>query len=245
MTFYRGDRVVEWAAVTDKGLERPKNEDGFLALPELGLFAVADGLGGHLAGEVASRVALESFAAAMQTHTGGDFQAVLADAAGFANRVVYGLAQSNPEYSNMGTTLTACLIRSRELFWVHVGDSRGYLIRKNAIEQFTKDHSFLAEVLLEGQEQGEKMQAHPYRHVLTRALGTEAVVAADTGRFPLEPGDTILLCTDGLTLHLNEEDILAVLSQGVVSQQAEELVGLALGRGGRDNVTVILIKITE
>jgi len=235
---------VEWAAVTDRGLCREKNEDAYLALPECWLFAVADGLGGHLAGEVASRVALESFAAAMGCWEGDDPVTALTRAAAAANEAVYQLAQTNPAYKDMGTTLTACILRDGELFWVHVGDSRGYLIREQEIAQFTRDHSLFSEFLREGQLAAGEAEVYPGRNVLTRALGVEPMVAADTGRLSLEAGDVVLLCTDGLTLHLDETDIIKVVSRGMVAQQAEELVRLALERGGRDNVTVILIKIT-
>ncbi|MGQ9512382.1 Stp1/IreP family PP2C-type Ser/Thr phosphatase [Thermodesulfitimonas sp.] len=234
---------MEWAAVTDRGLHREKNEDAYLALPERGLFAVADGLGGHLAGEVASRVALESFAAAVGCWGESDPATALTCAAAAANEAVYRLAQTNLAYKEMGTTLTACIFKERELFWVHVGDSRGYLVRKGEITQFTRDHSLFTEFLREGHRPVGEGWAYPGRNVLTRAIGVEPTVAVDTGRLSLVADDAVLLCTDGLTLHLDEVDILRVISRGVVARQAEELVQLALERGGRDNVTVILIKM--
>ena len=235
---------MEWAAVTNKGRRRQTNEDAYLIVPERGLFAVADGLGGHAAGEVASRVALETFSAALGLEEGQDLPAALGRAAAAANEAVYRMAQSHPDYGGMGTTLTACVIQNEELYWVHVGASRGYLLRQEEIIQFTRDHSVFAELFAAGYLDEAEATAWGYRNVLTRAVGVEPAVEADTGRLLLAVGDTILLCTDGLTLHLDDPDILKIATHGAVSEQTRALVELALERGGEDNVTVVLVRIT-
>ncbi|MEW6193380.1 MAG: Stp1/IreP family PP2C-type Ser/Thr phosphatase [Bacillota bacterium] len=234
---------MEWSAASDRGLERENNEDGFLACPEIGLFAVADGMGGHQAGEVASWLALRSLEEFVRQNSGTDPRLLLVGAVEEANRQVYVASQARPEYNGMGSTLTACILQGRAVFWVHVGDSRGYLIRGREIVQFTQDHSLVSEFIREGKLTPEEAAVHPYRNVLSRVLGTQLRVPVDEGVIATLPGDTILLCTDGLTIHLNTMEITAVLSRGSTRDQAQELLRTALERGGRDNITVVLIRI--
>ncbi|MEW6446987.1 MAG: Stp1/IreP family PP2C-type Ser/Thr phosphatase [Bacillota bacterium] len=233
---------MEWAVLSHKGLARAKNEDNLLVCADIGLFAVADGMGGHQAGEVASRLALESLERAVRQNDESDLLAVLTNAFEQANQNVYMAAQSNPECEKMGTTLTACIIRAGNLFWLHVGDSRGYLVRNNEIKQFTEDHSYVSDFVRKGELTPEEAEVHPYRHVLTRALGTEPLIQVDKGIVKLEPNDVVLLCTDGLTLHLNDHEILEIARNGRPTEQVRKLVKTALERGGLDNVTLILIK---
>ncbi|MEW6769829.1 MAG: Stp1/IreP family PP2C-type Ser/Thr phosphatase [Bacillota bacterium] len=234
---------MEWSAVSDRGLERENNEDGFLACPEIGLFAVADGMGGHQAGEVASWLALRSLEEFVRQNSGTDPRPLLVGAAEEANRRVYAASQARPEYNGMGSTLTACILQGEAVFWVHVGDSRGYLIRGGEITQFTQDHSLVSEFIREGKLTPEEAEIHPYRNVLSRVLGTQVQVPVDEGVITALPGDTILLCTDGLTIHLNTMEIMAVLSRGSAQDQAQELLRTALERGGRDNITLVLIRM--
>lgn len=234
---------MEWAVLSHKGLARAKNEDNLLVCADIGLFAVADGMGGHQAGEVASRLALESLETAVRQTDHADLLHVLKDAFEEANKSVYSAAQGNPDCEKMGTTLTACIIRKGKLYWLHIGDSRGYLLRDNEIKQFTEDHSYVSDFVRKGELTPEEAEVHPYRHVLTRALGTEPLINVDKGTVTLEPGDKILLCTDGLTVHLNDEEILKVARRGKPAEQAKRLLKTALERGGVDNITLILIKI--
>lgn len=236
---------MEWAVLSHKGLARAKNEDYLLVCSDIGLFAVADGLGGHQAGEVASRLALESLERAVRDNDHADPLHILTTAFDQVNQDVYMAAQANPECEKMGTTLTACIIQSGQLYWLHVGDSRGYVVRNNKIRQFTEDHSYVSDFVRKGELTPEEAEAHPYRHVLTRAIGTGPLVHADKGTVVLEPEDTVLLCTDGLTVHLSDEEILSASRYGKPAEQAERLVKMALQRGGVDNITLILIKIPE
>ncbi|HIE13392.1 MAG TPA: Stp1/IreP family PP2C-type Ser/Thr phosphatase [Desulfotomaculum sp.] len=234
---------MEWAVLSHRGLTRAKNEDNLLVCSDLGLFAVADGLGGHHAGEVASRLALASLERAVRDNDHGDPLHVLTAAFEQANQDVYRAAQANPKYEKMGTTLTACIIQSDRLYWLHVGDSRGYVMRENKIKQFTEDHSYVSDFVRKGELTPKEAEAHPYRHVLTRAIGTGPLIHVDKGTVALEPEDTVLLCTDGLTVHLSDAEILSTAQQGKPAEQAERLVKMALQRGGTDNITLILIKI--
>ncbi|MEW6183698.1 MAG: Stp1/IreP family PP2C-type Ser/Thr phosphatase [Bacillota bacterium] len=236
---------MEWIARSEKGLVRPNNEDNLLTFPEIGLFAVADGMGGHQAGEVASRLAIECLKITLSQGIRTDPLPQLMTAAGEANRVVYAAAQENKEYGGMGTTLTACVIQAQSLYWVHIGDSRGYLIRNDEITQFTRDHSLVSTYVRQGKLTPEEAESHPYRNVLSRALGTEPATSMDSGSVNVFTGDRIVLCTDGLTNHLAAEDILNLLRQGGLEEQAGALIDLALERGGKDNVTLILISITD
>ncbi|MEW6573093.1 MAG: Stp1/IreP family PP2C-type Ser/Thr phosphatase [Bacillota bacterium] len=234
---------MEWAVVSHRGLARAKNEDNLLVCSDIGLFAVADGMGGHQAGEVASRLALESLESALRENDRGDLLHVLTDAFERANQRVYAAAQADPECEKMGTTLTACIIRSGKLHWMHVGDSRGYLVRNNEIKQFTEDHSYVSDFVRRGELTPEEAKVHPYRHVLTRAIGAEPVILVDKGTVELVPEDTVLLCTDGLTVHLSDKEILEIAHRGKPAEQTKKLMKMALERGGVDNITLILIKI--
>jgi protein phosphatase len=234
-----------WTAISDKGLAREKNEDALLANSATGLFAVADGMGGHLAGEIASKLALKVLQEELGVQSYVDPLPALMAATEQANRQVYSLAVEKEEYGGMGTTLTACLIQGPTLYWTHVGDSRGYLVRDGKISQFTRDHSLVWDYVREGRITPEEAETHPYRNVLSRALGTEPTVLADTGKMPLQTGDLLVICTDGLTLHLADAEILELVTEGTLVSQANKLLDLVLERGGKDNVTCILIQIDD
>ncbi|MCL6557882.1 MAG: Stp1/IreP family PP2C-type Ser/Thr phosphatase [Firmicutes bacterium] len=235
---------MESAAITHRGLVRSNNEDSFLALPEIGLFAVADGMGGHLAGEVASRLALEILKNSIRTERNIDPLSELLNAVKEANRQVYYVAQTSEEYGGMGTTLTTCLIQESVLYWVHIGDSRGYLVREGEINQFTQDHSLVSDYVRDGKLTAEEAEIHPYRNVLSRALGPEPTVMLDSGTISIKKGDIVVLCTDGLTAHLTDKEILEVVQDGPLTKQAKQLLELALKRGGRDNVTCVLVRVS-
>jgi protein phosphatase len=236
---------MNWTAVSDKGLVREKNEDALLANSDIGLFAVADGIGGHLAGEIASKLALKILAEALNAQSTVDPLPALLTATEQANRYVYSLAVEKEEYGGMGTTLTACFIQGATLYWTHVGDSRGYLVREGKISQFTRDHSLIWDYVREGKITPEEAETHPYRNVLSRAVGTEPTVLADSGKMPLQTGDLLVICTDGLTLHLADAEILQLVTDGTLVSRAEKLLDLVLKRGGKDNVTCILVKIDD
>jgi|Deesub1362A_J573_1020465.scaffolds.fasta_scaffold00080_35 protein phosphatase len=235
---------MRWSSVTSAGLVRAKNEDGLCVNGEYGLFAVADGMGGHQAGEVASRLALAVLNQQFQrlVDESGDVGNSLLQAVKEANRQVFEESSRNETYNGMGTTLSACVIRGDRLFLAHVGDSRVYLVRSEEMLQLTEDHSVIQELLNEGRIRAEDVPLHLYRNVLSRALGTEAELEVDLRQVAVRAGDRVLLCTDGLTNQVPDETIRALIeSVDDPEQRVQDLLRLALDRGGTDNITLILV----
>lgn len=231
---------MQVGAVTDRGQLRPNNEDGYRVRGSL--VAVADGMGGHQAGEVASAVALDTlFASSME---GPDPGEALRAAVVEANRKVYWLSRTQPQYAGMGTTLTAARL-ARNRWWIaHVGDSRAYALRKGSLRQVTRDHSVVAELIARGQLRAEDAQTHPQRNLLTRALGLEAQIEVDLYSFAARPGDRLLLCTDGLTGVVSDEAIREILASDAPPElQARRLAAKAHERGAPDNVTVVIVSL--
>ncbi|MDW7675060.1 MAG: Stp1/IreP family PP2C-type Ser/Thr phosphatase [Bacillota bacterium] len=229
--------------LTDKGHIRKSNEDSFLCCKRRNLFVVADGMGGHVAGEVASKVAIQTINARLchdviENCNENLYQAVLE-----ANTEVYSMSTENNEYDGMGTTLTAVLIDDAKAYINHVGDSRAYLIRQGGINLLTKDHSLVSELVRSGQITSKEAESHPQKHMLTRALGTSPIVKVDRLEYDLAPQDYIVLCTDGLTNHVSEQLILEVIKNNEIHRAAESLVNMALEEGGLDNITVIIVKV--
>lgn len=238
---------MNWSLASDKGLVRPLNEDSLCAEPGLGLFAVADGMGGHRAGEVASRAAIAELVRYLKENLPlfPNPADALVSGVQAANRLVFHLSSSYRSLRGMGTTLTAALVRNGELFWAHVGDSRLYLLRGGELVQLTEDHSLVRELVRRGGLREEQARFHPHRSVLTRALGIEPEVRVDSDRLVLRSKDRLLLCTDGLTEHLSDEEIAAVVSCAAVAEAVGRLVEMALGRGGTDNISIILLAVGE
>ena len=230
--------VARHAALTDIGLHRSRNEDAFVAEPPL--FAVADGMGGAQAGEVASRLALDSLVAALAADE------TLPAAADAANQAVYGQSRSDRSRSGMGTTLTAVLLGDDRLRFVHVGDSRLYLWRDERLTQVTDDHSLVGEMVREGHLSREAAATHPQRSILSRALGTEPRVEIDSDEVELRAGDALLLCSDGLYSMVPEDTIAAVLAAvDDPARVARRLVSEAKNGGGHDNITVVVLRFDE
>ncbi len=235
-------RVVEQAHRSDTGRQRHANEDSFLARPPV--FAVADGMGGAQAGEVASRLAAESFEA-VQRGTESP-EAYLKAIAKTANARIHRLAQTDSSRSGMGTTLTAALVEDDEVGFAHVGDSRAYLFRDGELKLLTSDHSLVEELRRQGRLTDEQAEDHPQRSIITRALGPEREVDVDTMTYRARPGDVFLLCSDGLTTMLREERIAATLADAPSLDEAvERLVGEANEAGGRDNITVVAFRLED
>ncbi|HBC92965.1 MAG TPA: Stp1/IreP family PP2C-type Ser/Thr phosphatase [Pelotomaculum sp.] len=237
---------MRWAQLTDRGLVRSLNEDSLCVSPEIGLFAVADGMGGHLAGEVASATALQMLEQDLSKRLqNGEFpQHALVNAVQGANRKIFELAGSNQQWAGMGTTLTACLKREEVIYIAQVGDSRAYLLRESRIVQLTEDHSLVRELVKNGELTEEQALQHPQRNVLTRALGTAPSLTVDLYLHKVGPGDLLLLCTDGLTGYLRPEEILfTVRTSPDLDTAVRVLVDKALGAGGKDNITVILLEM--
>ncbi len=234
---------MKCSQVTHTGLVRPNNEDAFLAEPALGLFAVADGMGGHRAGEVASRQALENLRLYFQRLSPGDPGADLAAAFADVNAAILAAAGAKRAWRGMGTTCTACLVREPDLWVAHIGDSRAYLVRGDGLTQLTEDHTWVLELLKNGQLTDEEARRHPRRNMLVRALGAEPDVRVDIRHIGLSPRDRVLLCTDGLTNQVTPAEMSDILT-GVADPDAavRQLMNRALALGGRDNITILLLE---
>jgi PPM family protein phosphatase len=229
-----------FTGVTDPGRRRRRNEDAFVAEPPL--FAIADGMGGAQAGEVASGLA----AAVLEEATGDDRgEERVAELIQEANRRVFQRSNEDAATSGMGTTMTVALVGSDDtIAFGHVGDSRAYRIRGGELEQLTDDHSLVGELVRSGRLSPEEAEAHPQRSVITRALGTEPDVDVDTFTVEAEPDDVYLLCSDGLTDMISARDILAAVEAGAtLDEAARALVNAANAGGGEDNITVVLFQI--
>lgn len=230
---------VEAGAATDIGKVRERNEDSFLADPPL--FAVADGIGGHRGGEVASQLALEILE---QMSTNG--KETLAERVRQANRAVFERSQADRQVTGMGTTLTAVLVQDAGVHLAHVGDSRAYLLRAGSLRQLTEDHTLVARMVETGEITTDEAEIHPHRNVLTRALGTEPDVRVDEQEVPLIEGDRLLLCSDGLTGMVTEAQIQAILEASVSPQEASDrLIKAANRAGGVDNITVVVLEVRD
>jgi serine/threonine protein phosphatase PrpC len=233
-------RVAQATAVSDAGRKRRRNEDAYVVDPPL--FAVADGMGGAQAGEVASQLA----AAVLRESTGkdGDPEGRIVALIQEANRQIYERARSDAQASGMGTTVTAAMLADEQVAIGHVGDSRAYRVRGGELEQLTEDHSLVADLMRSGRLTPEEAETHPQRSVITRALGTDPDVDVDTSAVDAEPGDIFLLCSDGLTTMVGDEEILRALAESeTLEDAARALVRAANRRGGEDNITIVLFQV--
>jgi protein phosphatase len=235
-------RIVESAAVTDVGRQRHANEDAYFESEPF--FAVADGMGGARAGEVAAQIAVEAFEQDRDEDAAPEAQ--LERIAQSANRRIYELAQEDESRSGMGTTLTAVRVGDREVTVGHVGDSRAYVFRDDKLERLTSDHSLVEQLVREGRLTPEQAEVHPQRSIITRALGPEPDVDVETLTYPARDGDIYLICSDGLTSMVPEEEVAAILRRrSSLEQAAREMVDAANKAGGRDNITVILLRLGD
>ncbi|HXV56400.1 MAG TPA: Stp1/IreP family PP2C-type Ser/Thr phosphatase [Gaiellaceae bacterium] len=229
------------AGKTDAGRVRRRNEDAFVLDPPL--FVVADGMGGAQAGEVASRLAAAAFRE-FHDADGLEPEERLAAIVQEANRRIYERARRDSEVSGMGTTVTAALVTDDRVAIGHVGDSRAYRLRDGRLEQLTEDHSLVADLMRSGRLTPEEAEAHPQRSVITRALGTDPEVDVDTSAVEAQPGDLFLLCSDGLTTMVSDEEILRLVAEAsTLDDAAARLVKAANSGGGEDNVTVVLFAL--
>ena len=237
--------LLRAAARTDVGRRRPANEDRYALAPELGLYLVADGMGGHTAGQVASELAAESAVAALRTLEGAEASLTekLRYSVAAANRAIYSTARARPELAGMGTTLVAVLVGGERVALAHVGDSRVYLIRAGRIRRLTDDHSLVAELVRRREISERDARGHPHRHVLTRALGVRRAVEADLAELTPAAGDLFVLCSDGLTGHVDEQEIAhRAAEEPDLDATCDALVELANARGGEDNITVVAVR---
>ena len=250
---------LSWAARTDPGLRRTQNEDCHIAQPELGLFVVADGVGGHAGGSIASRIAVDAIASAAEATASlkpADrwllpFDAALSRGAnrlrvGFdlANQRIAERVASASALQGMATTAVAVLVEGLTAALAHAGDSRAYLFRPTGLTRLTRDHSWVEEQVRAGVLTAAAAREHPWRNIVTRVLSAEEGAAPDVSELTLRPGDRLLLCTDGLSSVLPEAEIHRVLSDHADLQAAcDTLVRLVTVRGAPDNVTAIIIHI--
>ncbi|HJV04881.1 MAG TPA: Stp1/IreP family PP2C-type Ser/Thr phosphatase, partial [Actinomycetota bacterium] len=226
---------------SDVGRVRQGNEDSFMVHEPL--FAVADGMGGHQGGEVASKLALETLGRLTLEDT-RDTAPNLADAVRQANRAVLEKASTDPGLHGMGTTLTALVAGANRVFLAHVGDSRAYLLRDGSLEQLTEDHTVVESLVREGRLTRQEAEIHPQRSILTRALGVDGEIEVDERSEEVSPGDRILLCSDGLTGMVPEPEIQRILSELDDPQRAADaLVDAANDAGGQDNITALILDV--
>jgi len=235
--------VGAYAAASDTGRKRRRNEDSYVVAPPL--FAVADGMGGAQAGEIASKLA----AAALEDTDPGTLSGEerVTSLIQEANRRVYERSNADPNASGMGTTITVALVEDAGVTIGHVGDSRAYRYREGSIEQITEDHSLVNELMKSGKLSPQEAETHPQRSVITRALGTDPDVDVDSFQVATQTGDVFLLCSDGLTTMVDDDSILGVLEQhhDDLDRATKSLVSAANRGGGEDNITVIAFAISD
>lgn len=233
-------------ALSDAGCVRPANEDS-VCLPEAGetFCAVADGMGGHLAGEVASAMACEIFAGMMRLTLHPNANA-MQDAIENANTAIFERANRESDKQGMGTTFTALSLDGNTIHIAHVGDSRAYRIRRGVIMRLTQDHTLVAEMVAQGLITSKEAKTHPKRHYITRAVGTKDEVNVDLLSFDLRKGDVFFLCSDGFSNEVDERTLLAVAQgEGSWQEKLETLVKMAKDAGGPDNISVMFVTFEE
>jgi len=239
------------ASRTDIGNIRENNEDVlYSSIDPVGnlpnLFLVADGMGGHKAGEVASRSAMEFFLKYIGEApcNDGELLDYMTEAVKYANNAVFELSLTDMAYFGMGTTLSACVVADGKVFIAHIGDSRIYLVNSGKLQQLTNDHTFVGEMVRAGQFSKEEAERHPSKNALTRALGVERDVSADAPVAAVTSGDMLLLCSDGLNNMVTENDIVKILTSNKdVEKKADTLIERAKKNGGMDNITVVVIEV--
>lgn len=249
---------LKFVAKTHKGLIREENEDCFLCEPELGLFLVADGMGGHEAGEIASKIACNSIKDFVKdAYEKGiekfpityrkDFPLewnILLGALSYANGNIIKYSEKKRYLTGMGTTVVACLFRGRRLSYAHVGDSRLYVFKENSLKLLTEDHSWIQEQIKLGNITEEEAKYHPLKNVITRALGGSTKISIDIADIQIKNGDKFLLCSDGLNVVLSE-DLMEriIIEEKDLEKCADRLIEETLKMGGPDNVTLIIIEV--
>jgi protein phosphatase len=232
-------RAAETIVRTDPGRQRTGNEDSTFARAPV--FALADGMGGAQAGEVASAIVAQTFERGLPSE--GTAEQRLAEAVQQANREIHERQLAEHEHAGMGTTVTAAYLDEDSVAIANVGDSRGYLFRDGELQRLTKDHSLVEELVSKGELTDEEALEHPQRSIITRALGPEAVVEVDTWDYPLRPGDVVMLCSDGLTDMIPERQVQQALAESPsLAAAADRLIDEANAAGGRDNITVVLFR---
>ncbi len=237
--------------ITDIGSVREQNQDDYYieqVEPDLGLAIVCDGMGGARAGNIASQLAVQTFLETAKSSPPQEWcaepEALLHSAAQQANTAVYTMAGREPECRGMGTTMVAALVVGQNAYILNIGDSRCYLVQPDGIRRLTRDHSVVEDLVTRGKITPEQARQHPQKNLITRALGAEAQLRADLYRQALSPGDALLLCSDGLSNVVTEQEVLyEVLHGGPAEDCCRRLLDIALLRGAPDNVTAVLLQM--
>jgi len=241
---------LQAAGISDPGRIRPNNEDSFLVLPSLGLAAVADGMGGAAAGEIASSIFIDSVRETISSPPTDALRAseLIKQVYIKANQHIMEYAKGHPEASGLGCTAELLLFHPTGYCLGHVGDSRTYLLRNGAIKRLTKDHTVVQDQIDQGLITPEEARRHPMRNVILRAVGVNEVLAVDIIKGPFQAADTFLLCSDGLSDMITDQEIESILMQGLMQGLAPEataklLVDAANEAGGKDNVTAVVVRV--
>jgi serine/threonine protein phosphatase PrpC len=237
-----GDLTARSVARTHVGLVRALNEDGFFEGPQIGLWAVADGMGGHQAGDVASRITIEALAAIPAASSGYTLLGAVREALQRANSRLLEIARAMGPGAVVGSTVVALLLREGHFACLWAGDSRAYRLREGRLECVTHDHSVTQEMIDRGEISAEAARTHPHAHLITRALGIAERMQPELVHAEVEDGDIFLLCSDGLTGALSDGEIAEILSAQGIEPAADALIARALERGAKDNVTVVLVQ---
>lgn len=238
---------LTFAGLTDVGLKRSANQDCYHLSSDGSLFVVADGMGGHVGGQEASRIATDTIRSYIEANKriSESSSELLEQAIFAANDAVLVDQGTHPERSDMGTTVVVLLVQDEQFWCAHVGDSRLYLLRESGFYQVTQDHTWVTRALRDGSLTLEQSHCHPWRHVLSQCVGREDLNPIETQSIEIEPGDLLLLCSDGLTEELSDDAIITCLQQATTcEEQVRSLVEAAKAQGGRDNITAIAIHIT-
>jgi len=233
-----------FAGATDTGCVRSANQDSYYIDPEGRFFVVADGMGGHAGGEVASQIAVDSIRSCLEALWDVEVtpQKLMQDAIDKANQAIINDQAANPVRSDMGTTIVVLLFRDEQPWFCHIGDSRLYRLRGSKLEQISDDHTWIARAIQTGVVNPDEAKSHPWRHMLLQCLGREDVKSITAREIEWQPGDRLLICSDGLTEELTDDLIAGYLaSDGTNDHIAQSLINAANERGGGDNITVVIV----
>ncbi len=235
---------MDFSFFSDKGRIRENNEDSYYYDPKKNIFAVADGMGGHIAGEVASKLAVEVLAN-FSFEPYDDYCKALEEMIHEANSKIIDYGENNPDYQGMGTTFSTGIINNKTLYYAHIGDSRIYFFRNGESKQLTRDHSYVNQLVEKNEITEEEAFDHEQKNILTQALGTDSDININKGTHQLQTGDLLLFCTDGLTDMLRKEEITNYIKDNCCDPAhiATLLGEKALERGGKDNITLLVVLI--
>lgn len=236
-----------FTGLTDPGLLRTVNQDDFFIDPEGRFFVVADGMGGHAGGQEASQLATDAIQAYLEQHWDSPepSEKILEQALYEANKAILQDQQTHPERADMGTTVVVVIFRKDQPWFAHVGDSRLYRLRNSKLEQITEDHTWVARAMSAGDLTPEEARSHPWRHVLSQCLGRKDLQEVDVQPLDVQAGDSLLLCTDGLTEELSDNLISSALVKHLPNKEeaVANLIEGAKEKGGKDNITVVIVEV--